>query len=60
MHTPSKSLLIKIAISVAIVSAILTVIKKTRTPKSSLIPAKEGFQGDGLPEYADVEYSVRN
>ena len=60
MHAPSRSLLIKIAISVAIVSTILAVIKKTRAPKSSLIPAKEGFEGDGLPQYADVEYSSGN
>ncbi len=56
MPHPSKSLLIKIAISVAIVAVILTVIKKNKS-KPSLIPAKEGFEGDGLPEYADVEYS---
>jgi hypothetical protein len=34
---------------------ILVVIKKNQ-PKPSLIPAKEGFEGDGLPEYEDVEY----
>jgi hypothetical protein len=57
MYTPSKSLLIKIAISAVIVSVVLAVLRKNRKPRASLIPAKEGFEGDGLPEYADVEYS---
>jgi hypothetical protein len=55
MPSHTNSLLIKIAIAVAIVAMILVVIKKNQ-PKPSLIPAKEGFEGDGLPEYEDVEY----
>lgn len=56
MYTPTKSLVIKIAISIVIVAAVLAVIRKNRKPRASLIPAKEGFDGDGLPEYADVQY----
>ena len=61
MYTPKKSLVIKIAIALVIVSTVLAVIDKTnknRKPKASLIPAKEGFEGDGLPEYADVQHSI--
>jgi hypothetical protein len=55
--TLNKSLLIKIAIAVSIVAAILFIIKNNnKKPKSSLIPASEGFEGDGLPEYEDTEY----
>ena len=52
----NKDTLIKIAIAVSIVALILAVMRKNRS-KPSLIPAKEGFEGDGLPEYEDVEYS---
>lgn len=63
---PQKSLIIKIAIAVAIVFAVLLItlaMSPSRTstpmiasPTPSLIPASEGFEGDGLPEYRDVEY----
>jgi hypothetical protein len=63
MHLPNKNLLIKIAIAIAIVSTVLVVIREFYGRKSlptlspSLIPAKEGIRGDGLPEYTDVERS---
>lgn len=63
---PKKSLIIKVAIAIAIVliSLILlvSVRKNTRlnsaTPFPSLIPAVEGFEGDGMPAYEDVDYHV--
>jgi hypothetical protein len=66
MEMPKKSLVIKVAIAVAIVliSLILLVsLKKPKggsflTPVPSLIPATEGFEGDGMPEYEDVDYYV--
>ena len=58
MSVPKKSLLIKVAIAVAIVGIILAVVKRNN-PKPSLIPAKEGSHGDGLPEYVDKVYSTQ-
>lgn len=54
--------MIKLAIAVVIAIATLLVVvstkKKTKRTSNapSLIPATEGFEGDGLPEYKDVEY----
>ena len=60
---PKKSLVIKVAIAVAIAIAVLLAIGSSRKSKRarrssspSLIPASEGFDADGLPEYRDVEY----
>lgn len=60
-----KSLMIKVAIALLIAIVVLVTItlskkkkgkRVTFAPNVSLIPASEGFEGDGLPEYKDVEY----
>ena len=55
--------MIKLAIAVVIAIATLLIVVSTKKKKTkrtstapSLIPATEGFEGDGLPEYKDVEY----
>lgn len=66
MKMPKKSLVIKVAIAIAIVLISLILLVSLRKPKNakyvtpmpSLIPATEGFEGDDLPEYEDVDYYV--
>lgn len=67
MKMPKKSLIIKVAIAIAIVLISLILLVSLAKPKGassyltsvpSLIPATEGFEGDDLPEYEDVEYYV--
>jgi hypothetical protein len=66
MEMPKKSLVIKVAIAVAIVLISLILLVSLKKPKGgsfltsvpSLIPATEGFEGDGMPEYEDVDYYV--
>ena len=66
MEMLKKSLVIKVAIAIAVVLISLILLVSLNKPRGvfvtttapTLIPASEGFEGDGLPEYEDVEYYV--